>query len=300
MTNHQTNSVVQHCHQVNAPQPDAIKIYELMDAEFDLDGLPVSLFEVDEVRDIWCVAIYCDKELSADTKSRFSDVLMNFDATLKVSSEAIGEQDWVANNLLQLSPVRAGRFLVHGSHDKNAPRFNDYAIQIDAGMAFGTGHHGTTAGCLDMLGDELKRQKFFNPLDVGTGSGVLAIAIAKACRVSVLASDIDPVATSVAQQNARINNTHTQLKCVTAAGFNHREITAKAPYDLIIANILARPLQEMAGEFSNHLAPGATVILSGLLPHQQTRIIAHFKIHGMKLIKSHIRDGWLTLVLRAQ
>lgn len=290
----------QHRHYLNAKQPQAIEISDLMDVEFEDDGTPVSLYEVDEDNDIWGVAIYVLEEASAQMRKRMLDALMagGFDDTIE--TEIIQPTNWVAKTLRQLAPVRAGRFLVHGSHDLNAPRFNDIGIQIDAGLAFGSGHHGTTAGCLDMLGDELKRRRFHNSLDLGTGSGVLAIALAKACKLDVLATDIDPVSTIVARDNARQNGTGALVTCVAATGFNHNEIRNRAPFDLVIANILARPLQMMAPDFANHLAPDARVILSGLLPHQKARIVAAYRMQSMRFIKAHIRDGWLTLVLEAQ
>lgn len=292
--------ITQHRYHLQLKQQQALALYALVDAEFENDGLPVSMYEVNEPDDIWGVAVYADEQLSNEIGTRFAQLLSQNNIDAELECEIIAPTDWVSQTLRELSPVRAGRFLVHGSHDMDAPRPNDIAVRIDAGLAFGTGHHGTTAGCLDLLGSELKRRKFFNPLDLGTGSGVLAIALAKACKLEVLASDIDPVATQVANQNAALNGTGSLVTCVTAAGFNHPKITNRAPYDLVIANILARPLQKLAADFSNNLTPNATVILSGLLPHQQARIVASFQIQGFRFEKSHIRDGWLSLLLRAQ
>ncbi|MCF6320694.1 MAG: 50S ribosomal protein L11 methyltransferase [Rhizobiaceae bacterium] len=292
--------MTQHHHSLQANQTQVRKIFDLFDAEFEEDGLPVSSYEIDEKIDLWGISVYTDEHITQLTKTRMTKVLNDNGIDVDINSEIIDDTDWVAKTLRQLNPVRAGRFLIHGSHDKHAARFNDTAINIDAGLAFGTGHHGTTAGCLDMLGVQLKRRKFANILDLGTGSGILAIAAAKATKQRVLASDIDPVATNVARQNARNNGVGNLLTCITAKGFKHREITARAPYDLIIANILARPLQSMARDFALHLAPNATIILSGLLPHQKARIVASFRIQKMYFAKAHIRDGWLTLVLRAK
>ena len=297
MVPHISNSAIQHRHYVNADFAVALQINDLLDTEFEEDGIAVTLFEIDESKAIWCACIYVLEHLSDKFKSRMSTVLLNNGVHNDIESEIIRPTDWVAQTLRELSPVRAGRFLIHGSHDNDVVGFNDIAIRIDAGLAFGTGHHGTTAGCLEMLELQLKSRCFHNPLDVGTGSGVLAIAVAKACKKQILASDIDPIATRVAQQNARINRVGKWVRCVTAAGFNHREITDRRPYDLIIANILARPLQNMAKDFANHLAPDGVAILSGLLPHQKARIIAAFQVQHLKFVKAHIRDGWLTWVL---
>ena len=298
MIQHVSNSAIQHRHYVNADFTLAHHISDLLDNEFEQDGIAVTLFEIDEGKAIWCACIYVLEHLSDQYKSRMVRVLSDNDITNDIHSEIIRPTDWVAKTLRQLSPVRAGRFLIHGSHDNDAVGFNDIAIRIDAGLAFGTGHHGTTAGCLEMLEQQLKSRQFYHPLDVGTGSGVLAIAVAKACKRQVLATDIDPVATQVARQNARLNNVGKWVRCVTAVGFKHRQITARTPYDLIIANILARPLQNMAKDLAAHLAPDGVAILSGLLPHQKARIIAAFQIQNMKFLKAHIRDGWLTLVLK--
>jgi len=291
-------STIQHRHYIQDEISIAHQISDLLDIEFEEDGIAVTLFEIDEANAVWCASIYVLEHLSDNYKSRMISVLSNNGLDHKVKTEIIHPTDWVAQTLRQLSPVRAGRFLIHGSHDNDVVNFNDIAMRIDAGLAFGTGHHGTTAGCLEMLEQQLKSRQFFNPLDVGTGSGVLAIAIAKACRRQILASDIEPVATQVARQNARINNVGSRIKCITATGFNHREITARTPYDLIIANILARPLQNMAKDFAMHLAPNGVAILSGLLPHQKARIIAAFQIQNIRFVKAHIRDGWLTLVMK--
>ena len=189
-------------------------------------------------------------EESNQYKTRIASVLNALKINCEIETEVIYQTDWVEETLRQLSPVRAGRFVIHGSHDKQTIGFNDIGVEIDAGLAFGTGHHGTTAGCLEMLEKELKRRTFSNSLDLGTGSGVLAIALAKATKTKVLASDIDPVSTIVAKENARLNGVGNLVSCVTATGFNHPMITANKPYDLIIANILARPLQQLAHDFS--------------------------------------------------
>ena len=298
MTKLMTKPIVQHRLHLTKIQSEAIIIYQALEAEFEEDGIAVSLFEVDEKLDLWCASIYVMPEESNQYKTRIASVLNALKINCEIETEVIYQTDWVEETLRQLSPVRAGRFVIHGSHDKQAIDFNDIGIEIDAGLAFGTGHHGTTAGCLEMLEKELKRRTFSNSLDLGTGSGVLAIALAKATKTKVLASDIDPVSTIVAKENARLNGVGNFVSCVTATGFNHPMITANKPYDLIIANILARPLQQLAHDFSTHLAPGATVILSGLLPHQKARILAAFTLQKLHFVKAHIRDGWLTLVLR--
>ncbi len=208
------------------------------------------------------------------------------------------EADWVAQSLAGLRPVRAGRFLVHGSHDRGALRPNDLGLEIEAGQAFGTGHHGTTAGCLIAIERAAKERPIRNALDVGTGSGVLAIALAKGAKARVLASDIDPVATRVADENVRLNGVAAYVRCITATGLAGRAFAERAPYDLVVANILAGPLAALAPAIRRVVAPGGTVILSGLLPEQRRRILATYRMTGLTLVRSMILDGWLTLVLR--
>ena len=208
------------------------------------------------------------------------------------------ETDWVAKSLEGLKPVRAGRFLIHGAHDRERVKPNDIAIEIEAGQAFGTGHHGTTIGCLIAIEREAKTRPILNALDIGTGSGVLAIALARQAKARVLASDIDPVATRVANENVRLNGVAATVRIVIAAGLNGRAFAERAPYDLVVANILAGPLAALAPAIRRHVAPGGTVILSGLLPEQRARIVATYRSTGLVLVRSMIVEGWLTLVLR--
>ncbi len=208
------------------------------------------------------------------------------------------ETDWVAKSLEGLKPVRAGRFLVFGRHDRDQVKPNDLGLEIEAGQAFGTGHHGTTIGCLLAIEREAKTRPVVNALDVGTGSGVLAIALAKIAKAQVLASDIDPVAIDVAEENVRLNGVAAFVRCITAVGLDGRAFRDRAPYDLIVANILAGPLAALAPAIRRAVAPGGTVILSGLLPEQRARILATYRLTGLALARSMIVDGWLTLVLR--
>jgi ribosomal protein L11 methyltransferase len=208
---------------------------------------------------------------------------------------ALPEQNWVARSLAGLKPVRAGRFLVHGAHDRAHVRPNDIAIEIEAGEAFGTGHHGTTAACLIAIDRATRSHPIHNALDLGTGTGVLAIAIAKAAKVPVLASDIDPVAARIAEENARLNGVAGLVHAVTAPGLTKSVFADAGPFDLIVANILAGPLVALAPAIHRHLAPGGTVILSGLLEAQRARIVAAYRAQGLRLVGGIHREGWLTL-----
>lgn len=194
--------------------------------------------------------------------------------------------------------VRAGRFLIHEEDDAPLAAPGTIALKISAGLAFGTGHHETTSGCLIALGETLKRGRPHAALDIGCGTAILAIALARAAHIKVVASDIDPVAVEVARRNAAINAVSPLLRCVTATGTRHREISAGAPYDLVMANILARPLMAMANDIAALLAPGATLILSGLLAHQAPRVAARYRAAGLILENRLTIKEWATLTLR--
>ncbi len=265
---------------------------------FEIDGLPVSAFENPDDPTCWSISIYAETNAAAEVHKRIEEFAQQAGHGLKFEREDIPDTDWVAATLRDLPSVRAGRFIVHGAHEAHVPRSHEIAIQIDAGLAFGTGHHGTTAGCLDMLSRVCKRRNFQNVLDLGTGSGVLAIAAAKQMPSHVLASDIDPAATKTAQTNAKLNGVQANVECITATGFTHPRFKQQGRFDLIIANILAKPLQSMARDLANHTAPGGTVILSGLLPHQRAPLVATFRLQELHLQYCHLRDEWLVLVMQ--
>jgi ribosomal protein L11 methyltransferase len=212
--------------------------------------------------------------------------------------DTVEAKDWVKATLEELVPVRAGRFIVHGRHDRAKVPSNKLGIEIEAALAFGTGHHGTTRGCLQLLDHVLKARHPRRVLDLGTGSGVLAIAAAKALHGAVLASDIDPASVQVAHDNARLNQVGNLVRTIRATGFSAPQFMAHAPFDLVLANILANPLRQMATPMTRHLAPSALVILSGLLPSQAGGVIAAYRARGLVLLQ-HLRiEGWSSLLLR--
>jgi ribosomal protein L11 methyltransferase len=213
--------------------------------------------------------------------------------------DVIAARDWVAASLSELKPVTAGRFSVHGPHDRESIAPNRLGIEIEAALAFGTGHHGTTRGCLLALDEVVKHTKPRRVLDIGTGTGVLAIAAAKALRVPVLASDIDPESVRIARENARLNGVAPLVECVRAAGLGAPRFRARAPFELVFANILLEPLRKMARPLTPLLAPGATVILSGLLAAQENPALAAYRPHGLTLVRRIPLGEWVTLVLRA-
>lgn len=239
----------------------------------------------------WRIALYFEEVPGRTEKERLAALA----GRGRFTFDELPELDWVAKSLEGLKPVRAGRFLVHGRHDRGAVRPNDIGIEIEAGQAFGTGHHGTTAGCLAAIDQVAKARIVAHALDVGTGSGVLAIALAKRCKAHVTATDIDPVAVKVARENIRLNGVAGYANAITTGSLDGRAIAEHTPYDLIVANILAGPLVALAPAIGRHAA--GTVILSGLLPEQRARIVASYRSVGLCLSRWSTRDGWLTMVL---
>jgi ribosomal protein L11 methyltransferase len=220
------------------------------------------------------------------------------DAAPDIAFDTVEAKDWVKASLEELVPVRAGRFIVHGRHHRAKVPRNKLGIEIEAALAFGTGHHGTTRGCLLLLDQVLKARRPRRVLDLGTGTGVLAIAAAKALHGAVLASDIDPPSARLARDNARLNEVANLVRTIRATGFSAPPFKAHGPFDLVLANILANPLRQMATPMARHLAPSASVILSGLLPHQASGVIAAYRARGLVLVR-HLRiEGWSSLLMR--
>jgi ribosomal protein L11 methyltransferase len=215
-----------------------------------------------------------------------------------IAFDTVEARDWVKATLEQLVPVRAGRFIVHGHHDRARIAPNKLGIEIEAALAFGTSHHGTTRGCLLLLDHVLKACRPRRVLDLGTGTGVLAIAAAKALRIAVLASDIDPLSVQTAHDNARLNGTGDWVETIRATGFSAPQFASRGPFDLVLANILANPLRQMATPMSRHLAPSALVILSGLLPHQASGVIAAYRARGLVLRRQLLIEGWSSLLMQ--
>jgi ribosomal protein L11 methyltransferase len=212
--------------------------------------------------------------------------------------DTVEARDWVKASLEDLIPVPAGRFIVHGQHDRERIAPNKIGIEIEAALAFGTGHHGTTRGCLLLLDHVLKSWRPRRVLDLGTGTGVLAIAAAKALHEKVLASDIDPPSVQVARDNARLNVAGHLVQAIRATGLAAPHFSDAAPFDLVLANILANPLRQLAAPMARHLAPGALVILSGLLTPQAPAVIAAYRARGLVPLR-HLRiEGWSSLLLQ--
>ena len=269
----------------------------LMSDVFEEEGYAIATMEIDEKNDVWEASVYMFRPDEAEVHERFAALLGADFPDAEIKREELPDIDWIAKSLEGLKPVRAARFVVHGSHDRAKVRAGEIAIEIDAGQAFGTGHHGTTAGCLEVISDVMRSRKVRRVLDLGTGSGVLAIAARKLAPVQVLATDIDPVATRVARENVRLNGIASGVALETAPGFHSTAFGRHGPFDLIIANILARPLMRMAPQLAAELAPGGDVILSGILASQRWKVLAAYNGAGLRHVRTIWREGWVTIHL---
>jgi len=273
----------------------AHRVAELVAESFAADEVAVSL--VDNGAGRWRVAMYFRAAPDETVVRRLTAAAAGPDAAKALRFERVAAKDWVRESLAGLAPVAAGRFIVHGAHDRARIPFNRIGIEIEAALAFGTGHHGTTSGCLLAL-DRICKSRASTPtrmLDLGTGSGVLAIAAARALRRPVLATDIDGSAVCAARANAARNRAGNFVTAVKADGVTAPKLRQRAPYDLVLANILLRPLQRLAAPLTRLTAPGARVVLSGLLASQANAAIAAYR--GFALERRIDLDGWTTLVL---
>ncbi|MDT2031143.1 50S ribosomal protein L11 methyltransferase [Planktomarina sp.] len=255
----------------------------------------VGVFEVEDGKGIWEVGGYF---LDAPDDIDLALLSAAFGAGPFVVSE-VPDQDWVAKVRRELPPVEAGRFFVYGSHDAALLPEGRIGLLIEAAMAFGTGHHGTTLGCLrayDRLLDD--GQRFDNVLDLGCGTAVLAMSTARMGAPHVLASDIDPVAVEVALANVKANALVGRVVCVESIGFDSPVLRARAPFDLVFANILKGPLIELAPDMAAHLAPGGRAILSGLLVEQADEIVEVYQGQDLALEAREDLGEWSALTLR--
>lgn len=214
-----------------------------------------------------------------------------------IDIEEVHAIDWVKAALASHPPVRAGRFYVHGTHEEALPRGFAVDLRVDAGRAFGTGNHQTTQCCLRAIDDLARERKFTNLLDVGAGSGILSLAMAALWRVPVLGIDTDPMAARIAEDYARRNGLANLTRFLAGDGLNDNLIRSSAPYDLITANILARPLKRLAPDIRRALKPGGRLILSGILDRHEQLVLSAYRTQGMYLVRRYRMQEWSTLVL---
>ncbi len=274
----------------------ARRVVDLLTESFFEGQAAIAAFERSDGR--WDITVHFAEAPDQTSIRELVGIAAGDDVARKITFDTVEARDWVKATLEELVPVRAGRFIVHGHHDRSRLPPNKLGIEIEAALAFGTGHHGTTRGCLLLLNHVLKARRPKRVLDLGTGTGVLAIAAAKALHGKVLASDIDPLSVRVARDNARLNNTGNLVQTIRATGFSAPQFAKHGPFDLVLANILANPLRQMATTMAEHLAPSALVILSGLLPYQTQGVIAAYRARGLVLIRHLQIEGWSSLLMR--
>ncbi|WP_323020313.1 50S ribosomal protein L11 methyltransferase [Pararhodobacter sp.] len=276
---------------------DETRAQALGEALEELDPAPVGVgvFELEDGSGLWEVGAYFTEVPD--------DIALTLMAAAFGSAEfaisELPEIDWVAHVRRELKPVEAGRFFVYGSHDAEKLPADRIGLLIEAAMAFGTGHHGTTLGCLKAL-DRLATGGFHgkNVIDVGCGTAVLAMGAAKIWPETVLATDIDQVAVDVAEANVVANGLAGRVECLEAMGFDHDLIHARAPYDLVFANILKGPLIQIAPDMARHTEAGSLAILSGLLNTQAADVLAAYQAAGFTEVEREEIGDWTTLVLR--
>ncbi len=271
--------------------------YALVDAVMERDDLALtaSAHENEETGE-WFFEATCDSPPDLESFSELARQTLGGAVDFSVSP-IDPEINWVAKSLEGLAPVIAGGFYVYGSHETGPVPGGLTPMRIDAAQAFGTGHHETTTGCLEAIDKVLKRRRPRVLLDVGTGTGVLAIALAKRLRLPVIASDIDPIAVTTTIENAQQNGVGKFIIGIEATGLTNPTIAGNAPYDLIVANILAGPLTALAPAMGRVAGRGATIILSGILQHQARGVINAYQRQGMILIEKLQRKDWTTLIL---
>jgi ribosomal protein L11 methyltransferase len=279
---------------VAADETTAKRLASILAETFDPVAVAASAFESP---DGWAVeahfAIEPDREKVADlVRATAGEAIAR-----AISFEILEPKDWIAASLKGLVPVPVGRFVVHGAHDRVKLAPNRIGIEIEAALAFGTGHHGTTQGCLAAIERIAKAKRPRRILDIGTGTGVLAIAAARAWHRAVVASDIDPLSVTIARANAEANRAGAYVRVARAAGINEPAIRAGRRYDLIFANILLPVLKNLARPVRALSAGHATVILSGLLPEQANAALAVWRAQGFMLARRDIVEGWVTLTL---
>jgi ribosomal protein L11 methyltransferase len=266
----------------------------LLGERIDPEPLAVTLFEAEPP--LFTVEVYYDTPPALDAIATALAELAGVDTP---SLQEVPDLNWVALSQAALPPVEAGRLWLHGSHDRWRFAMRRTAIEIDAGEAFGTGHNPTTAGSLVALDALARRRNFRRVLDLGCGSGVLAIAAARLIATArIFAVDNDPIATEIARANARLNRAGRRLAIVTASGFDHPRVRRAAPFDLVLANILPRPLLRLAPQMHRALARGGIAVLSGLLNQQAREVAMAYRAHGFRLVACERRGGWTILTLQ--
>jgi len=285
-----------HVMRLTTDERSARAMTDLIGEIFDPAETAVAAFETEDGGP-WLLEAYFAREPDEDAIRELVRPLVGAEADRAVFLP-LEQQDWVKASLEGLNPVRAGRILVHGSHDRGQRRPNDMAIEIEAALAFGTGHHGTTKGCLLAFVDEMKRRPPRRVLDVGTGTGILGFAAAKILKRPVVAGDIDPEAVRVARDNARLNGIGGLMRLYVGPGVRSPLADRRSRFDLVFANILAKPLRLLAPSLSRVASRSGTLVLSGLLAHDVPGVLSAYAAQGWRLNRRYDLEGWAALVLK--
>lgn len=285
-----------HVMRLTTDERSARAMTDLIGEVFDPAETAVAAFETEDDGP-WLLEAYFANEPDEEAVRELVRPIVGDEAD-KAVFVPLQQQDWVKASLEGLNPVRAGRILVHGSHDREQRRPNDITIEIEAALAFGTGHHGTTKGCLLAFVDELKLRTPRHVLDVGTGTGILAFAAAKILKRTVVAGDIDPEAIRVARENARLNGIGPWMRLYVGPGVRNPEADRPGHFDLVFANILAKPLRLLARSLARVAAPDGTLILSGLLACDVPGVLSAYAPQGWRLERRYDLEGWAALVLK--
>jgi ribosomal protein L11 methyltransferase len=277
-----------------AGEQPARRVVDLIAECFAEEQIAVSMTETKP--GAWGVTIYFESAPDETALRALVKEAAGSEHAQALRFEQLAQKNWVAESLAGLQPVRAGRFIVHGAHDRAKIPGNRTGIEIEAAVAFGTGHHGTTRGCLLALDRICKTSRTgrLHVLDLGTGTGVLAIAAARSLRAHVIATDIDGPSVRAARENMRLNRVSSYVEAIKADGI--AALHQRGPFDLIFANILLRPLQRLATPLTKLIAPGGCIILSGILRSQANATIASY--HGLVLERRTDIEGWTTLIMR--
>lgn len=272
--------------------------HDLLSEVVDPEDATLSLFRDDDDAAPWSLELLVlrgrDPAVFVDLVASLTDV-----APGAITVEPVQDADWVARSQRFLAPVRAGRFLIHGSHDSDLARRRGgrWAIEIDAAQAFGTAHHATTVGCLLAIDALTRTTAIETAADIGTGTGILAIALGRAASgCEIVAGDVDPVAVGIARENA-VRNGVPGVTFVTSLGFDHPGLKGGAVFDLVLANILAAPLVRLAPAMAARVGLGGHLVLSGILARQAPGVEARYRAHGFRMERRIVREGWATLLL---
>lgn len=275
--------------------------FNLIEQIFESEGYALSTVPLDEQNDLYEISLYCFDKNESEIIHQLEKVAKNLSITPNIQKEILPDIDWVQHSLKGLKPVETNNFFIFGSHDKHLIKPNKINIEIEANQAFGTGHHNTTLGCLILL-EKYLTKNIKNILDLGTGTGILSMAIAmqqvkQNILPSIIASDIDPTAIRIATDNFALNKVSKYIKPLIAEGLDDKQILEQSPFDLIVANILAKPLIELAKNIKNVVHNNSLVILSGILNKQSDEVIAAYKKHNFKIVEILQKEEWVALIL---